>query len=79
MSFSDLSLQDSLQHEYKKVCSVRSVRIGHSGRHGRYAVIYLTSMSDVNKAFEEARILNRLYSNAEADVILADHEVVEDK
>ena len=75
---SDLSLQDFLLHEYN-VCNVRSVRIGHSGRHGRYAVIYLATMTDVAKALDETRLITKSYPNAEAEVLLAGEEVVEDK
>lgn len=77
--FADLSLQDSLLHEYNKVCNVRSVRIGHSGRHGRYAVIYMATMPDVAKALDETRLITKTYHNAEADVMLAGDEIVEDK
>ena len=77
--FADLSLQDSLLHDFNNVCNVRSVRIGHTGRHGRYAVIYLASMSDVAKALDESRLITKSYPFAEVDVILAGDEVVEDK
>ena len=77
--FTDLSLQDFLLHEYNNVCNVRSVRIGHSGRHGRYAVIYLATMTDVAKALDETRLITKSYPNAEAEVLLAGEEVVEDK
>ena len=76
--FTDLSLQDFLLHEYN-VCNVRSVRIGHSGRHGRYAVIYLATMTDVAKALDETRLITKSYPNAEAEVLLSGEEVVEDK
>lgn len=79
LCLSDLSLQDSLLHEYKSVCNVRSVRIGHSGRHGRYAVIYLATMADVAKALDESRLITKTYHTAEVDVILAGDEIVEDK
>ena len=57
----DLSLQDSLLQEYKLLLSstspsasspspVSAVRIAHSGRNGRFAVIYLQTMSDVARA-----------------------------
>ena len=78
-SFTDLSLQDFLLHEYNNVCNVRSVRIGHSGRHGRYAVIYLATMTDVDKALNEPRLITKTYHNAEVDVMLAGEEIVEDK
>ena len=77
--FSDLSLQDSLLHDFNNVSNVRSVRIGHTGRHGRYAVIYLATMSDVAKALDESRLITKSYPSAEVDVILAGDEVVEDK
>ena len=77
--FTDLSLQDSLLHDFNNVCNVRSVRIGHTGRHGRYAVIYLASMSEVAKALDESRLITKSYPYAEVDVILAGDEVVEDK
>ena len=72
-------MQDFLLHEYNNVCNVRAVRIGHSGRHGRYAVIYLTTMTDVDKALNEPRLITKTYHNAEVDVILAGDEIVEDK
>ena len=68
-----------LLHEYNNVCNVRSVRIGHSGRHGRYAVIYLATMTDVDKALNEPRLITKTYHNAEVDVMLAGEEIVEDK
>ncbi len=53
-SLADLSLQDSLTHEYKKLLSspnaVAAVRVARSGRAGRFAVIYLNSNADVAKA-----------------------------
>ena len=61
--FTDLSLQDFLLHEYNNVCNVRSVRIGHSGRHGRYAVIYLATMTDVDKALNEPRLITNKHSS----------------
>ena len=75
----DLSLQDFLLHEYNAVCNVRSVRIGHSGRHGRYAVIYLATMTDVAKALDENRLITKSYPNAESDFMLSGEDVVEDK
>ena len=90
--FSDLSIQDSLLLEYKKVCSVRSVRIVSSGRSGRYAVIYVVSMSDVVKALDEtrsSRMKNVICGGSspgvgggsmlEADIYLAADELIEDK
>ena len=81
--FSDLSLQDSLLLEYKKVCCVRSVRIVPSGRSGRYAVIYVVSMSDVSKALEDTRSsrMKNVMGGAslEADIYLAADELIEDK
>ena len=81
--FSDLSIQDSLLLEYKKVCSVRSVRIVSSGRSGRYAVIYVVSMSDVSKALEDTRSsrMKNVMGGAslEADIYLAADELIEDK
>ena len=61
LSSPDLSLQDSLLQEYKLLLSstspsasspspVSAVRIAHSGRNGRFAVIYLQTMSDVARA-----------------------------
>ena len=83
MFFSDLSLQDSLLLEYKKVCCVRSVRIVPSGRSGRYAVIYVVSMSDVSKALEDTRSsrMKNVMGGAslEADIYLAADELIEDK
>ena len=93
MFFSDLSLQDSLLLEYKKVCCVRSVRIVPSGRSGRYAVIYVVSMSDVVKALDEtrsSRMKNVICGGSspagvgggsmlEADIYLAADELIEDK
>ena len=79
----DLSIQDSLLLEYKKVCSVRSVRIVSSGRSGRYAVIYVVNMSDVSKALEDtrsSRMKNVMGGTSlEADIYLAADELIEDK
>ncbi len=78
--FPDLSLQDSLLHEYKKVCSAVSVRIMSCGRTGRYAVIYFSTMSDVDRALEETRN-NKYFLDwpVEADVFLAGDELIDDK
>ena len=84
MILPDLSIQDSLLLEYKKVCCVRSVRIVSSGRSGRYAVIYVVSMSDVSKALEDTRS-SRMKNvigggtSLEADIYLAADELIEDK
>ena len=40
-----LSSQESLIQEYKKVCSVHTVRIVPYGRSGRYAVIYFAGLA----------------------------------
>lgn len=73
---------------------VVSVRIVSSGRSGRYAVIYFKSMSDVNRALERAGAKNGLghdsssspvtpnsgvLAGAEAEVFLANGELIEDK
>ena len=84
MLLPDLSIQDSLLLEYKKVCCVRSVRIVSSGRSGRYAVIYVVSMSDVSKALEDTRSSRMKNvvggsSSLEADIYLAADELIEDK
>ena len=77
---SDLSLQDSLFHEYKKVCSVCAVRIMPCGRTGRYAVIYFSTMADVDRAIEETRV-NKYFMDwpVEVDVFLAGDELIDDK
>ena len=78
--FSDLSLQETLFHEYKKVCSVCAVRIMPCGRSGRYAVIYVSTMADVNRAIEETRINKNLLDwPVEVDVFLAGEELSDDK
>ena len=75
----DLSLQDSLFLEYKKLgLSVQSVRIVPSGRSGRYAVIYFACKSDVLKALDETS-RSSLLSMGEAHVFLADDELVNDE
>ena len=87
--FPDLSLQDSLLQEYKKVCSgVRAVRIVPSGRSGRYAVIYLASMTDVAKALDETRSSGSRIQHVigggsspplEADIYLAADDLTDEK
>ncbi len=67
-------------HEYKKVCSVCSVRVVPCGRTGRYAVIYFATMGDVDRALEETRV-NKFFveKNIEADLYLAGEQLVEDR
>jgi hypothetical protein len=50
------------------------------GRSGRYAVIYFSSMSDVERAVEETRI-NKFFLDwgIEVDVFLAGEELIDDK
>ena len=65
------------------------MRIVPSGRSGRYAVIYVVSMSDVVKALDEtrsSRIKNVICgggggvtSSLEADIYLAADDLIEDK
>ena len=88
LCFSDLSLQDSLLQEYKKVCSVRSVRIVPSGRSGRYAVIYLApaGRSELDRALDETRSPNGRIQTTfsqgspplEADIYLAPDDLTQD-
>ncbi len=86
----DLSLQESLYSEYKKSCpSLQAVRVAHSGRSGRHAVIYFGSMGDAKKALDETRLnanggavsssAASLFEGTESHVFLADDEVVDDK
>lgn len=101
---SDLSLQTSLYHEYQKRMGlgVLAVRVAASGRCGRFAVIYFSTMGDVNRALERTSSANKaaaannvndssssqpptnpnfsgLLAGAEAEVFLADEEVIDDK
>ena len=98
---SDLSLQTSLCHEYQKRMGlgVLAVRVAASGRSGRFAVIYFSTMGDVNRALERTSSANKaasagdsgssqppsnpnfsgLLAGAEAEVFLADEEVIDDK
>ena len=59
------------------------MRIVSSGRGGRYAVIYVVSMSDVSKALEDTRSsrMKNVMGGAslEADIYLAADELIEDK
>ena len=59
------------------------MRIVSSGRSGRYAVIYLVSMSDVAKAVDDtrsSRMKNVMGGTSpEADIYLAADELIEDK
>jgi len=74
------SSEEVLMHEYKKVCSVCSVRVVPCGRTGRYAVIYFATMGDVDRAMEETRV-NKFFveKNIEADLYLAGEQLVEDR
>lgn len=80
---------------------VLAVRVAASGRSGRFAVIYFSSMGDVNRALERTSSANKaaaaaagdsgssqppsnpnfsgLLAGAEAEVFLADEEVIDDK
>ena len=59
------------------------MRIVSSGRGGRYAVIYVVSMSDASKALEDTRSsrMKNVMGGAslEADIYLAADELIEDK
>jgi hypothetical protein len=83
----DLALQESLYSEYKKSCpSLQAVRVGHTGREGRHAVIYFASMGDARKALDDTRLRREQHKSnggffgaAEASLYLADEEVVDEK
>ncbi|CAB4057365.1 Protein split ends [Lepeophtheirus salmonis] len=76
---SDLTLQDSLFHEYNKISNVKAVRVSPSGRISRYAVIYFASYSDISEALNETRNRHFFNANLEAEIFLAGDELIEDK
>ena len=79
--FSDRALQDSLYHEYKKVClPPAAVRIARSGAKGRFAVVYFACMADVHKALSD-RVAKQgassLLTMGDAHLFLADDQIAD--
>ncbi len=81
--FADLALQESLHNEYNKVFpSLTAVRVSRTDGvgGGRCAVIYFSSATDARKAAEETRLLtNGIAAGAEASLLLAGDDLVEEK